>query len=84
MAWVCWLRKVLLPIVIPPLSHDSYWFKNIVDRGYHIVPPKIKRWKCPMLIFPRLSCDCRRARRGLNIDTGNALLITPNSLHGFL
>ena len=61
------------------LQHDSYWFMNIVDRGYQsIVPPidhKIMEVS-NVAFFPAYPAIAAVLRYGLNIDTGIALLIT--------
>src|SRR6266404_5504444 len=41
------------------IQHDSYWFANIVDRGYQTIVPPIdhKDGGVERRIFSRLSCD---------------------------
>jgi hypothetical protein len=60
------------------IQHDSYWFKNIVDRGYQtIVPPINQKMEVSnVAFFPAYPAIAALVRRGLNIDTGSALLIT--------
>jgi len=61
------------------LQHDSYWFMNIVDRGYQtIVPPSNQKMMevSNVAFFPAYPAIAALLRRGLNIDTGSALLIT--------
>src|SRR5438132_10728614 len=61
------------------LQHDSYWFMNIVDRGYQtIVPPadhKVME-ESNVAFFPAYPAIAALLRYALNIDTGNALLVT--------
>ena len=61
------------------LQHDSYWFMNIVDRGYQtIVPPADHKVMevSNVAFFPAYPAIAALLRYGLNIDTGNALLVT--------
>ena len=61
------------------LQHDSYWFMNIVDRGYQtIVPPADHRVMevSNVAFFPAYPAIAALLRYALNIDTGNALLVT--------
>src|SRR5213083_2537443 len=61
------------------LQHDSYWFMNIVDRGYQtIVPPADHKVMevSNVAFFPAYPAIAALFRYGLNIDTGTALLIT--------
>ena len=60
------------------LQHDSYWFINIVDRGYQtIVPPADHKVMevSNVAFFPAYPAIAALFRYGLNIDTGTALLI---------
>ena len=60
------------------LQHDSYWFMNIVDRGYQTIVPPINQKMMEVsnvAFFPAYPALAELLRRGLNIDTGNALLI---------
>src|SRR5947207_4767542 len=61
------------------LQHDSYWFMNIVDRGYQTIVPPIDHKVMEVsnvAFFPAYPAIAALLRYGLNIDTGNALLIT--------
>ncbi len=60
------------------IQHDSYWFMNIVDRGYHSIVPPINQKMMEVsnvAFFPAYPAIAALLRYGLNIDTGNALLI---------
>src|SRR6266566_192267 len=59
-------------------QHDSYWFMNIVDRGYQTIVPPIDQKMMEVsnvAFFPAYPAIAGLLRRSLNIDTGNALLI---------
>jgi hypothetical protein len=61
------------------IQHDSYWFMNIVDRGYQTIVPPIDHKVMEVsnvAFFPAYPAIAASLRYGLNIDTGNALLIT--------
>jgi hypothetical protein len=61
------------------IQHDSYWFKNIVDRGYQTIVPPINPKMMDVsnvAFFPAYPAIAALLRHGFNIDTGNALLIT--------
>src|SRR5437667_822150 len=61
------------------IQHDSYWFENIVDRGYQtIVPPMNHKMMevSNVAFFPAYPAIAALLLYGLNIDTGTALLIT--------
>jgi len=61
------------------IQHDSYWFENIVDRGYQtIVPPMNHKMMevSNVAFFPAYPAIAALLRHGLHFDTGNALLIT--------
>jgi hypothetical protein len=61
------------------IQHDSYWFMNIVDRGYQTIVPPIDHKVMEVsnvAFFPAYPAIAALLRYGLNIDTGNALLIT--------
>src|SRR5438094_10043739 len=61
------------------IQHDSYWFMNIVDRGYQTIVPPINHKVMEVsnvAFFPAYPAIAAMLRYGLNIDTGNALLIT--------
>src|SRR5437867_3680656 len=51
------------------IQHDSYWFINIVNRGYQTIVPPIDHKVMEV-------SNVALFRYGLNIDTGAALLIT--------
>ncbi|PYL18190.1 MAG: hypothetical protein DMF41_12800 [Verrucomicrobia bacterium] len=61
------------------IQHDSYWFMNIVDRGYQTIVPPIDHKVMEVsnvAFFPAYPAIAAALRYGLNIDTGTALLIT--------
>src|SRR6266446_10565480 len=61
------------------VQHDSYWFINIVDRGYQTIVPPIDHKVMEVsnvAFFPAYPAIAALFRYGLNIDTGAALLIT--------
>jgi hypothetical protein len=61
------------------IQHDSHWFMNIVDRGYQTTVPPINQKLMEVsnvAFFPAYPAVSALLRRGLNIDTGTALLIT--------
>src|SRR5438046_3516745 len=61
------------------IQHDSYWFMNIVDHGYQTIVPPIDHKVMEVsnvAFFPAYPAIAALLRYGLNIDTGNALLIT--------
>src|SRR6059058_3463000 len=61
------------------LQHDSYWFMNIVDRGYQTIVPPIDHKVMEVsnvAFFPAYPAIAALFRYGLKIDTGTALLIT--------
>jgi hypothetical protein len=61
------------------IQHDSYWFMNIVDHGYQTIVPPINQKLMEVsnvAFFPAYPAIASLLHRGLNIDTGNALLIT--------
>jgi hypothetical protein len=60
------------------IQHDSYWFMNIVDHGYQTIVPPINQKMMEVsnvAFFPAYPAIAALLRRGLNIDTGSALLI---------
>ncbi len=60
------------------IQHDSYWFMNIVDRGYHTIVPPIDHKAMEVsnvAFFPAYPGIAALFHYGLNIDTGTALLI---------
>jgi hypothetical protein len=61
------------------IQHDSFWFMNIVDRGYQTIVPPINQKMMEVsnvAFFPAYPAIAALVRRGLNVDTGSALLIT--------
>jgi len=60
------------------IQHDSHWFMNIVDRGYQTIVPPINQLMevSNVAFFPAYPAIAALLRRGLNIDTGTALLVT--------
>ncbi len=60
------------------IQHDSYWFMNIIDRGYQTIVPPIDHKVMEVsnvAFFPAYPAIAALFRYGLNIDTGAALLI---------
>ena len=61
------------------VQHDSYWFMNIVDRGYQTIVPPIDHKVMEVsnvAFFPAYPAIAAAFRYGLNISTGTALLVT--------
>jgi hypothetical protein len=61
------------------VQHDSYWFINIVDRGYQTIVPPIDHKVMEVsnvAFFPAYPAIAAAFRYGLNISTRSALLIT--------
>lgn len=61
------------------IQHDSYWFMNIVNRGYQTIVPPIDHKVMEVsnvAFFPAYPAIAAAFRYGLNISTGTALLIT--------
>src|SRR5437667_9731234 len=61
------------------VQHDSYWFMNIIDRGYQTIVPPIDHKVMEVsnvAFFPAYPAIAALFRYGLKIDTGTALLIT--------
>jgi hypothetical protein len=61
------------------VQHDSYWFMNIIDRGYQTVVPPIDHKLMEVsnvAFFPAYPLIARLFRYGLKIETGVALLLT--------
>ncbi|HZR06059.1 MAG TPA: hypothetical protein VFA61_09540 [Candidatus Udaeobacter sp.] len=61
------------------VQHDSYWFMNIVDRGYQTIVPPIDHKVMEVsnvAFFPGYPAIASMFRYGFNISTGTALLIT--------
>ncbi len=60
------------------VQHDSYWFANIIDRGYQTIVPPIDHKVMEVsnvAFFPAYPAIAALFRYGLNVDTGTALLI---------
>src|SRR6266516_3883375 len=60
------------------IQHDSFWFMNIVDRGYQTIVPPVDHKVMEVsnvAFFPAYPVIASLFRYGLNIDTGTALLI---------
>jgi hypothetical protein len=61
------------------LQHDSYWFMNIVDRGYQTILPPIDHKVMEIsnvAFFPAYPAIAALFHYGLNLEIGTALLIT--------
>ena len=61
------------------VQHDSYWFMNIIDRGYQSIVPPIDHKVMEIsnvAFFPAYPAIAAMLRRALNISTAAALLIT--------
>src|ERR1041384_7118844 len=61
------------------VQHDSYWFMNIVDRGYQTIVPPIDHKVMEVsnvAFFPAYPAIAAALRYVLNISAGTALLIT--------
>ncbi|HEY2142853.1 MAG TPA: hypothetical protein VGH06_00745, partial [Candidatus Udaeobacter sp.] len=61
------------------VQHDSYWFMNIIDRGYHTIVPPIDHKVMEVsnvAFFPAYPAIAALFRHGLDIDSNAALLIT--------
>ncbi len=61
------------------VQHDSYWFANIVDRGYETTVPPISHKMMEVsnvAFFPAYPALAAALRHGLHLSTDNALLIT--------
>jgi hypothetical protein len=61
------------------VQHDSYWFINIVDRGYQTIVPPVDHKVMEVsnvAFFPAYPAIAASLRYGLNISTRTALLIT--------
>jgi hypothetical protein len=61
------------------VEHDSYWFMNIVDRGYATTVPPVDHKVMEVsnvAFFPAYPAIAALLRYGLNLDTENALLVT--------
>src|SRR5438874_4506532 len=61
------------------IQHDSYWFMNIIDRGYQTIVPPINHKVMEVsnvAFFPAYPVIAAVLRYGLHFDTDSALLIT--------
>src|SRR5215471_11008958 len=61
------------------IQHDSYWFLNIIDRGYQTIVPPIDHKVMEVsnvAFFPAYPAIAALLRNAFNISTGTALLIT--------
>jgi hypothetical protein len=61
------------------VQHDSYWFMNIIDRGYQTIVPPIDHKVMEVsnvAFFPAYPAIAAAFRHGLSIGAGTALLIT--------
>src|SRR5215813_2217029 len=61
------------------VQHDSYWFMNIIDRGYQTIVPPIDHKVMEVsnvAFFPAYPAIAATLQRAFNITTGTALLIT--------
>src|ERR1044071_414366 len=61
------------------VQHDSYWFMNIIDRGYQTIVPPIDHKMMEVsnvAFFPAYPAIAALLRNAFNIGSGTALLIT--------
>ena len=61
------------------VQHDSYWFANIIDRGYATTVPPISHKMMEVsnvAFFPAYPALAAMLRYGLHLSTMNALLLT--------
>src|SRR5438067_10181177 len=61
------------------VQHDSYWFMNIIDRGYQTIIPPIDHKVMEVsnvAFFPAYPAFAVLLRNVFNVSTGTALLIT--------
>jgi hypothetical protein len=61
------------------IQHDSYWFANIIDRGYQTIIPPISHKAMEVsnvAFFPAYPAIAGLLRYGLHLQTSNALLVT--------
>jgi hypothetical protein len=61
------------------VQHDSYWFMNIIERGYQTIVPPIDHKMMEVsnvAFFPAYPAVAAFLRNAFNIGTGTALLIT--------
>jgi hypothetical protein len=60
------------------IQHDSYWFMNIVNRGYQTIVPPIDHKVMEVsnvAFFPGYPAIAALMRRALHMETGTALLV---------
>src|SRR5439155_11021735 len=60
------------------VQHDSYWFMNIIDRGYQTIVPPIDHKVMEVsnvAFFPAYAAIAALVRRTFNLSAGTALLI---------
>jgi len=61
------------------VQHDSYWFMNIMDRGYQTIVPPIDHKVMEVsnvAFFPAYPAIAALLRNAFNVNAGTALLIT--------
>jgi hypothetical protein len=61
------------------IQHDSYWFANIIDRGFQTIVPPISHKVMEVsnvAFFPAYPAIAGLLRNLFHLETGNALLIT--------
>jgi len=61
------------------VQHDSYWFMNIIDRGYQTIVPPIDHKVMEVsnvAFFPAYPAIAALLRNAFSISAGTALLIT--------
>src|SRR5213075_1462234 len=61
------------------VQHDSYWFMNIIDRGYQTIVPPIDHKEMEVsnvAFFPAYPAIAALFRYAFNVDSFAALLIT--------
>ena len=61
------------------VQHDSYWFRNIIDRGYQTIVPPIDHKVMEVsnvAFFPAYPAIAALVRHAFNLSAGTALLIT--------
>jgi hypothetical protein len=61
------------------VQHDSYWFMNIIDRGYQTIVPPIDHKVMEVsnvAFFPAYPAIAALLQHAFNMNTGTALLIT--------
>jgi len=61
------------------VQHDSYWFMNIMDRGYQTIVPPIDHKVMEVsnvAFFPAYPAIAALFRNAFNVNAGTALLIT--------